>query len=751
MTESSALGRPENPSGISGDGSEQRRAEEHETASRDLLRAIGVVQSEFIADLEPNVFFEHLLTELVALTRSEYGFIGEILWTNEDKPYLRTHAIWDLAWNDQTVALYNRLAPNLTCDNLDTLVGSVITSGKPVIVNDPDTRTHRMGLPQGRPSRNAFLGLPFYKGTKLVGMVGVANRHGGYDQEMVRYLEPFLATCANIIEAHRNVQRRRKAEDALRQSERRFRQVVEHIREVFWLTNPEKTRMLYISPGYEEIWGRTCASLYAAPKDWLEAIHPEDRERVLEAALTKQLAGEYSEEYRIVRPDGSVRWIWDRAFPIHDESGDVYRIAGTAEDITDRKRTELALESMVRQTAPVTGAEFFRSLVRALAESLQVKYAAVGERAQDSESRVRTLAYWTGREFGEDIEYDATDTPCQQVLAGRIGFWPRDVQKHFPKDAGLARMGAQSYLGVPVYGRLNDVLGHVVVIDEKPLLVGASVRPILELAALRAGAELERVRAEQALRDSEARRIDALVQSDALKSALLSSVSHEFRTPLTVLKASFANLVDEHGQVVPGALEEFLLAANEDVDYLSHLVENLLNMSQIEAGALALNLEWQPIEDLLEGPLRRLQGELGTRIVALDVPDSLPAVQVDGVHIQQVLTNLLDNAVKYSPVGSPLRVEARVEGEEMVVRVVNEGEGIPPGELTKVFERFHRLKAEGRRPVRGSGLGLAICRGLVEAHGGRIWAESSQGKGTTIIFTLPLRERRYALGGPISM
>ncbi|MGH7251001.1 MAG: PAS domain S-box protein [Nitrospiraceae bacterium] len=132
---------------------------------------------------------------------------------------------------------------------------------------------------------------------------------------------------------------RKQAEAALRESEERFRQLSENIREVFWMTDPEKHQMLYISPAYEEIWGRTCASLYASPRSWLDAIHPEDRDRVLTAATTKQVPGEYAEEYRIVRPDGSVRWILDRAFPIRDTSGQVYRIAGIAEDITERKRT----------------------------------------------------------------------------------------------------------------------------------------------------------------------------------------------------------------------------------------------------------------------------------------------------------------------------------------------------------------------------------------------------------------------------
>ena len=137
---------------------------------------------------------------------------------------------------------------------------------------------------------------------------------------------------------------RKRIETALRESEERFREVTEHIQEVFWLSDTLKNEVLYISPAYESIWGRSCESLYRLPRSWLEAIHAEDRERVLQAALTKQMAGTYDEEYRIVRPDGSMRWIRDRAFPIHDSAGAVWRIAGIADDITDRKNTEEELE-----------------------------------------------------------------------------------------------------------------------------------------------------------------------------------------------------------------------------------------------------------------------------------------------------------------------------------------------------------------------------------------------------------------------
>ncbi len=185
--------------------------------------------------------------------------------------------------------------------------------------------------------------------TRELGSASVEGRHLRKDGttfpvevsiKLVRLDREYLVTVV------RDISERKHAEESLRESETRFRQLAENIQEVFWITNPTKNEMLYISPAFETIWGRSCQSVYDSPNKWVEAIHPDDRASVMEDISGKQERGEYNITYRILRPNGSVRWIHDRAFPIRDKDGHVYRIVGTAEDITQQHK----LEEQFRQT-----------------------------------------------------------------------------------------------------------------------------------------------------------------------------------------------------------------------------------------------------------------------------------------------------------------------------------------------------------------------------------------------------------------
>ncbi len=285
----------------------------------------------------------------------------------------------------------------------------------------------------------------------------------------------------------------RKQQDLhLQESESRFREVVEAIREVFWMSNPEKTKMYYISPGYESIWGRTCASLYASPQSWMEAIHPDDRERIRVQALNSQSVGNYDEEYRIIKSDDSIRWIRDRAFPVKDQAGEIHRIVGVAEDITERKQVQHGLQALAEASWELTGPTLFQTLVWEVAAILNVKFAFIAEHLD--QNRARTHASLADGSFLDPMEYSLTGTPCEVARKGNRCFWGDHVRQHFPDDAWMADEDVESYLSHPIRGLEGQVLGHVAVMDMKPMVQDPFWGGILEFVALRSALEFQRMK-----------------------------------------------------------------------------------------------------------------------------------------------------------------------------------------------------------------------------------------------------------------
>ncbi len=234
----------------------------------------------------------------------------------------------------------------------------------------------------------------------------------------------------------------------------------------------------------------------------------------------------------------------------------------------------------------------------------------------------------------------------------------------------------------------------------------------------------------------EATRAAVLDESDRLKSAMLAAVSHDLRTPLTAIKASASTLLDHSVDWSPAARDELLEAIEEETDRLTLMVANLLDLSRIEGGALRPDRDWHDIRELISDVVRQVQRRAGTRTIEVAAPDDLPVVAIDYVEIAQVLINLLGNAIKYSGEGTTITVRATRQADALAVAVDDHGIGIPALRIPHIFTTFYRAHEHG--PVAGSGIGLAICKGLVEAHGGHIWAESVEGQGTTVTFTLPL-------------
>jgi two-component system sensor histidine kinase KdpD len=256
-------------------------------------------------------------------------------------------------------------------------------------------------------------------------------------------------------------------------------------------------------------------------------------------------------------------------------------------------------------------------------------------------------------------------------------------------------------------------------------------RRLLQAFAAQATLAIERV---QLVKQAEQAQI--LQAREGLERALLNSISHDLRTPLVTITGVLDSLRENVNILANEARKELLDTAWEEAERLNRFVGNLLDMTRLEAGALKLKKEQCDIQDLVGCALGALDRRIGTRKVEVQLPADLPPVRMDMALMTQVLVNLLDNALKYSPHESSIEIAARIDDGKLVMEVSDFGPGAPESDLKRIFDKFYRVPVpEG---AGGTGLGLAICKGVVEAHGGKIRAENHAGGGLRVIITLPL-------------
>jgi two-component system sensor histidine kinase KdpD len=241
---------------------------------------------------------------------------------------------------------------------------------------------------------------------------------------------------------------------------------------------------------------------------------------------------------------------------------------------------------------------------------------------------------------------------------------------------------------------------------------------------------------ERAQLADQAQHAEIHAENERMRNSLLSAISHDLRTPLAVIAGSASTLVEGGAALDEPKRKQMAQAIYDQSRQMTQQVNNILDMTRFEIGAPQLNRQWQPLEEIVGAVLNRMQPSLQGREVAVDLQEDLPLVLIDGVLIGQVLANLLENAVKYTPPRSPIEIESWAAGDEITVSVLDRGPGIKPGDEERVFEKFHRGAPEGA--VGGAGLGLTICRAIVESHGGRIWAENRMVGGAMFCFALPL-------------
>jgi PAS domain S-box-containing protein len=532
----------------------------------------------------------------------------------------------------------------------------------------------------------------------------------------------------------RDVTERRRAEEALRRSEEQFRQIAETIDEVFWSTSPDKNQMIYVSPAYERIWGRPCAELYANPRHWLAAIHPDDRDKVIHAALNKQAEGTYDEEYRIVRPDGTVLWIRDRAFPLRDENGEIHRIVGLAEDITGRKRVDEQLRALSEQLE-----------ARVVERTAQLRDANEALRKVDARQRalldaIPDLVFRIRRD-GTYLDVSAPAGSSPAVAEHVIGSNLENAD--LPENVRAALMGAIDRAvdsGSPV--ALEYALGKEgseKTFEARLVRSGADevVATVRDITARRS-AEAQRERLELQLRQSQ--KMEAI-------GTLAGGIAHDFNNILTAI-IGYTELLRAQARgdaKVDDRLAEIAKAGSR----AKALVSQILTFSRQQEHTRAPVALGPTIDEAL----RLLRAAIPASIdIESSVASDLPPVLADATQIHQIVMNLAANgaaaigggpgkirvtcvALALDETGAGAHPDLR-PGRWVRLDVEDTGCGIQPEMLSRIFDPFFTTKGPGE----GTGLGLSVVHGIVKAHDGAILVDSQVGMGTVFHIYFPALE-----------
>ena len=422
-------------------------------------------------------------------------------------------------------------------------------------------------------------------------------------------------------------------------------------------------------------------------------------------------------ETRCQRKDGSAINISVSAAPSRNRSGEINSIICVVADVTERKRSDDALrESEMR----------FRSVVQSATDGI-VLADGHGNIIQWNEGAQEIFGY---------TEAEVLAKPLTILM-------PENYREAHQHGVERIRAGGEPH----IIGRTVEM--HGLRRDGTVFPIGLSVASWKSNGATFYSGIIRDI-SEQKNAEDELRKLsEALQRSDELKSALLASISHDLRTPLTSIRTAIDNLLQANLRWDREQQQEFHLIISEEAARLARLVEDLLDMARIEAGELRLSIQLGSVAEICGNVLDRCERELRQHRVSIDCSEDLPLVKVDSPMIAEGLTHLVENAAKYSPDGSEIVVTARLESNELLISVKDQGPGIGTDECDRVFDKFYRSTRLPASANAGTGMGLAIARGIIEAHGGRIWVDSEPGHGAVFTFALHVGDNVRGLPAPV--
>ncbi|MCW6035274.1 PAS domain S-box protein [Spirulina subsalsa FACHB-351] len=482
-----------------------------------------------------------------------------------------------------------------------------------------------------------------------------------------------------------------------------FRQLVEHIDSIFWITNPERTEILYQSPAYQKFFGEGQDSEMVFPAAWYPLIHPADQEKVINF-YNRDLVEKDSQEFRIIQQDGTVCWLRNRAFPIHNSSGGIDCLVGIADDITLYKQTEEALQKSLQ-----TLSDFKYGLDQiALVASVDSQGHILEVNEKFSELAQASPEQLLGRFYGDLCVPPESETFWQEVwttLAHNF-IWQGEIQHQTPRQ----RTYWVNVTFIPFFNEAGK--------PQHYLMIGFEIQ--------------ERKRAE-------AEMLKTLIREKELgelKSNFITITSHEFRTPLTIIQCSVELLTSY--PLSPEDQQEELQAIQDAVAHLTHLLDDLLILSRGESEQLQCKWNLINVSQFCQRLLKQLKAQYPDhRLKFEDKTEEKQTVAfiTDSTLLQQILINLLSNALKYSSPDDPVELKMTQTKNHLILEVCDRGIGIPPEAQEHLGTAFYRASNVGSTP--GTGLGLAIVKTYVDLLQGTLQIQSQLGEGTTVKITLP--------------
>lgn len=686
-----------------------------------LLVAVQKAQAAFIELDDKRQAFDGLLASFLSVTDSAFGFVGEVLYDANEQPFLRTQAITNIAWDDSTREKFEELGDRgMEFRNLSTLFGHALKTGETVISNNPASDPLSGGLPPGHPPLNSFLGVPLALSGKLVAMVGLANKEGGYSKDDVAFLQPLLGTVLELVVASRAGAERRRSRLKLHATSALLAEKSDALQATF--DSMDQGLIKVDANGRVRFYNQRLLELVNLPE------HVVAGQPLVEDVIQFQMnRGDFRDDLDLVdqfvrvpleRPstlvpgkyvrrstDGKVLELVTRCLPL----GGYVR---TVTDVTSYVDAQEALKEERQRLQWVL--EATRPGIWEV--NVETKETNCSERWADmlgytvAELAPTTTATWARLVHPDDLP--RAKRQIELHLKGDAPFYECDVRMHHKSGHWMwvndrGRVHRRDALGKALYmsGTLLDINDRVAAQEQVRLLNANLERRVVERTA-----ELER-----SMKDME---------------TISYSIAHDLRAPLRSVNG-FASLIADDGveQLSPEARRMFERIANSSRD-MGQMITDMLELLRV----VRVDLNAVPVDmsALAQSVSEALAPSMSHALIGIK---PLPRVMGDATLLRQVLVNLMDNALKYSKHLAQPELVLGFDERQRAFYLRDNGMGFDMARADKLFGLFQRMHANIDVP--GTGVGLAIVARIVERHGGRIWAEAESGKGATFWWTLP--------------